>query len=115
MSAAARREAEDYYRLCREAEALGLPVSLDDPRSPRTVAGLQALVNAATAPEHPFFVLLGSGEWAEADDEGGALLAARTLRRERRDHGLGPCLRETHADVYYDGSHVLRIPATQTI
>ena len=35
-----------YYRLCKEAEALGIPISLDDPRSPRTVDGLREAVVA---------------------------------------------------------------------
>jgi hypothetical protein len=39
--------ARDYYRLCSEAERLGVPTSLDDPRSPRTVAGLRRAVEAA--------------------------------------------------------------------
>ena len=42
------REARDYYRLCDEARALGIPVALDDPRSPQTVAALrEAVVKAA--------------------------------------------------------------------
>ncbi len=41
------REAQEYYRLCAQAEALGIPVSLDDPRSPKTVQGLRAAVKAA--------------------------------------------------------------------
>ena len=41
------REAQAYYRLCAEAEALGIPTSLDDPRTPKTVAALQAAVEAA--------------------------------------------------------------------
>ena len=41
------REARAYMALCDEARALGVPTSLDDPRSPRTVAGLRAAVNAA--------------------------------------------------------------------
>lgn len=40
------REAQAYYRLCAEAEALGIPVSLDDPRSPQTVQGLREAVEA---------------------------------------------------------------------
>lgn len=40
-------EAREYQRLCDEARALGIPTSLDDPRSPRTVAGLRAAVAAA--------------------------------------------------------------------
>lgn len=36
-----------YYRLCADAAALGVPVSLDDPASPQTVQGLaDALVLA---------------------------------------------------------------------
>lgn len=42
-----RDEARAYYRLCDEARALGIPTSLDDPRSPRTVAELRAAVEAA--------------------------------------------------------------------
>jgi hypothetical protein len=40
------REAQSYYRLVSEAQALGVPTSLDDPRSPKTVAGLRAAVEA---------------------------------------------------------------------
>jgi hypothetical protein len=40
-------EARAYYRLCEEAAALGIPTSLDDPRSPRTVDALRAAVEAA--------------------------------------------------------------------
>jgi hypothetical protein len=42
-----RQEARDYYRLCDEAEALGIPTSLDDPDSPKTVQGLRDAVEAA--------------------------------------------------------------------
>lgn len=42
-----RQEARDYYRLCDEAERLGIPTSLDDPRSPKTVQGLRDAVEAA--------------------------------------------------------------------
>jgi len=38
-----------YYRLCERAARLGIPVSLDDPRSPRTVAELEAQVRAKRA------------------------------------------------------------------
>lgn len=48
MTASERiREAREYYALCREAEELGVPVSLDDPRSPRTTEGLRIAVRAA--------------------------------------------------------------------
>jgi hypothetical protein len=42
-----RTEAEAYYRLVRRAQALGIPTSLDDPRSPKTVDGLAAAVAQA--------------------------------------------------------------------
>jgi hypothetical protein len=42
-----REQALAYYRLVEEARALGVPTSLDDPRSPRTVAELAAAVRAA--------------------------------------------------------------------
>jgi len=35
------RQAQDYYRLCDKAAARGVPVALDDPRSPKTVADLR--------------------------------------------------------------------------
>ncbi len=41
------REAQAYSRLCADAEALGVPVSLDDPGSPKTVQGLREAVEAA--------------------------------------------------------------------
>lgn len=34
-------EIRDYYRLCERAQAVGVPTSLDDPASPRTVAELE--------------------------------------------------------------------------
>ncbi len=40
-------DAWTYYRLCNEAARLGIPMSLDDPRSPRTVAGLAEAVKRA--------------------------------------------------------------------
>jgi hypothetical protein len=41
-----REDPRAYYRLCKEAEALGIPTSLDDPDSPRTVEGLKETVAA---------------------------------------------------------------------
>jgi hypothetical protein len=41
------KEQRAYYRLCDEASAHGIPTSLDDPRSPRTVKGLREAVAAA--------------------------------------------------------------------
>ncbi len=40
-------DARRYYELCEQARQLGVPTSLDDPRSPRTVAGLRAAVAKA--------------------------------------------------------------------
>lgn len=45
MSNTLRKQARAYFRLCDEARALGVPTSLDDPRSPRTVAGLREAVD----------------------------------------------------------------------
>ncbi len=42
-----RAEAEEHDRLCREAERLGIPTSLDDPGSPKTVSGLREAVAAS--------------------------------------------------------------------
>jgi hypothetical protein len=42
-------EARAYYRLCDEARALGIATSLDDPRSPRTVAALERAVRQRRA------------------------------------------------------------------
>ena len=40
-------EASAYYALCEEACRLGIPTSLDDPRSPRTVEGLRQAIDRA--------------------------------------------------------------------
>jgi hypothetical protein len=42
-------EARAYYLLCREAEALGIPTSVYNPGSPRTVKGLRQVVVEARA------------------------------------------------------------------
>lgn len=42
-----RDEAREYYRLVSLAARHGVPVSLDDPDSPRTVAALRAATAAA--------------------------------------------------------------------
>lgn len=34
-------EARAHYRLCEEAQALGIPTSVDDPRSPKSVNELR--------------------------------------------------------------------------
>ena len=39
-----RQKARAYYALVEEAERAGVPVSLEDPRSPRTVVGLRLAV-----------------------------------------------------------------------
>lgn len=47
VTEALRREARAFYALCDEARRLGVPTSVDDPRSPHTVAGLAAAVAVA--------------------------------------------------------------------
>ena len=42
-----KQEARDYYRLCDKAAKHGIPVSLDDPRSPNTVDALKQAVEAS--------------------------------------------------------------------
>lgn len=37
VTSALREEQERYYQLVEECKQQGIPVSLDDPRSPRTV------------------------------------------------------------------------------
>lgn len=44
-------EQRAYYALCDQARALGIPTSLDDPRTTKTVAELQAAVDAARLDE----------------------------------------------------------------
>ncbi len=44
ITAAMRREASEYYALCKQASDVGVPVSLDDPDSPKTVQGLRDAV-----------------------------------------------------------------------
>ena len=43
------QEAEDYFRLCDKARELGIPTSLDDPKSPKTVEALRAEIENAEA------------------------------------------------------------------
>lgn len=38
------QEVRDYYALCTKAARLGIPVSLDDPRTPKTVEALKEAV-----------------------------------------------------------------------
>jgi len=45
----AREEQRAYYRLVEDAAALGIPTSLDDPRTPRTVQELAAAIAALRA------------------------------------------------------------------
>lgn len=40
------REQREYAALCDKARQLGVPVSLDNPNSPKTVAGLKQAVAA---------------------------------------------------------------------
>lgn len=42
------REQREYAALCDTARKLGIPVSLDDPRSPKTVAALKQAVAQAS-------------------------------------------------------------------
>lgn len=44
-----RAAAEEYHRLVDRARALGIPISLDDPDSPRTVDGLSDAIDALLA------------------------------------------------------------------
>lgn len=41
VTAELRRQQREYYALCDKARELGIPTSLDNPRSPRTVSGLK--------------------------------------------------------------------------
>lgn len=41
-------EQRDYYALCDKARSLGIPTSLDDPNSPKTVDALRDAVENAT-------------------------------------------------------------------
>lgn len=43
----ARAAAVAYYAMCDRAQALGVPTSLDDPSSPKTVRGLRRMVRRA--------------------------------------------------------------------
>lgn len=47
MTSTLHQQARAYYALCTEARGLGIPVSLDDPRSPRTVSALAKAVKTA--------------------------------------------------------------------
>ncbi len=45
VTAALRDEQRAYYLLCDKARKQGIPTSLDDPRSPKTVQALRAAVS----------------------------------------------------------------------
>ena len=45
-----RAEQEEHLRLCDEARQLGIPTSLEDPRSPKTVQGLRAAIRDKREP-----------------------------------------------------------------
>jgi hypothetical protein len=92
-----------YYRLCAEADRLGIPTSLDDPRSPRTVAGLRAAVDAAVEESRLIFVLVQpTGDLAYAETPEDALGAAETLIREAKEYGAS----EPTASFYVGGTLV---------
>lgn len=40
-----QQDAREYYALCDEMRALGLPTSLDDPATPDTVEGMRAMLD----------------------------------------------------------------------
>jgi hypothetical protein len=46
-----RKQAAAYYQLVDRARELGVPTSLDDPRSPKTLAGLGRAVRKAAVRE----------------------------------------------------------------
>lgn len=50
---------------------------------------------------------------AEAEDEGGALCAARELRRDYRDGGM--VTKNASVAIYYEGEVVLSIPPERKI
>lgn len=64
-SMTASQEAILYYELCDDARALGIPVSLDDPASPTTVAGLQDAVDAARLG----WIMKGTAYITEVEDD----------------------------------------------
>jgi hypothetical protein len=76
-SSAAGDEQRAYLELCDEARALGIPTSLDDPRSPRTVDALGAAVAALTDPEY-------------ADVEEDGQLSLSVVGEQRSIPGLAP-------------------------
>lgn len=81
------REQREYVALCDEARALGVSTSLDDPRSPRTVAALRDAVRVA-CPLWRIVLDTGRlGDWVlvEADDEPSAI--RKLTRAQRRKVG----------------------------
>jgi len=65
MKTTTHAEARDYYRLCDEARSLGIPVSLDDPDSPKTVEQLREAI-VAQYPRDAERPSGTSGSWGEA-------------------------------------------------
>lgn len=68
---------------------------------------------AAVQIEHPYEIRTEHGDSAYADDEYGALLAARTLRKDYRDGSMVP--REPDVYIFYEGERVLTIDSKRRI
>ena len=92
VTAAQREEQAAYYRLCDEARELGIPTSLDDPRSPKTVDELRGAVARATTP-------CPCGAEIGADGENGPVCDAGhdvwLISRERMNDYVGPPIMAT--------------------
>lgn len=63
--------------------------------------------------DHAYEIITEFGDYAEADDEFGALLAARTLRKDYRDGGM--VTREPAVYIFFEGSNVLTIDSKRRI
>lgn len=63
--------------------------------------------------EHPYEIITEHGNHAYADDEFGALLAARTLRQDYRDGGM--VTRQPTIYILFEGACVLTIDSKRRI
>lgn len=68
---------------------------------------------AAVEVEHPFEIVTEFGDYAEADDEDGAMCAARTLRKDYRNGGM--VVREPAVYIFCEGKSVLVIDSKRRI
>lgn len=99
------RTSDDYERTTRSEAVLELRERMSDLGAAGTLAGAEKRSDDPTGPviDHPFHVIVMKGYDAWADDEGGALLAARTLLSDLAQRGGSRTLLRRDIIITRDG------------